>query len=175
MRKTITKLLGWKSENTYYDWKKQNRPILNLLEKYFNENDLEEFLKYKKIDRLDKLKLSEEKVKENENLLIDHAIYTVKEKVKNRTHLTYKNKEVIIKGCINIIEDENVNYNNIKQKFIDSLKNVEIAVFGIKHIKAPKKSKDIAKWAKYNLSNIEIHALIYSYKKIFNLIDEENK
>lgn len=41
------------SINTYYLWKKQGRPIINLLEKYFTKEDLEEFLKSGKIERLD--------------------------------------------------------------------------------------------------------------------------
>ena len=31
------------SINTYYNWKKENRPIINLLDKYFSKEDLEEF------------------------------------------------------------------------------------------------------------------------------------
>lgn len=41
------------SINTYYLWKKQGRPIISLLEKYFTKEDLEEFLVSGKIAKLD--------------------------------------------------------------------------------------------------------------------------
>ena len=44
------------SINTYYLWKKQGRPIISLLEKYFNKEDLEEFLQsgmVRKFDNID--------------------------------------------------------------------------------------------------------------------------
>lgn len=47
------------SINTYYLWKKQNRPIINLLEKYFKKEELEEFLETGKIEKFEKSKNSE--------------------------------------------------------------------------------------------------------------------
>ncbi len=41
------------SRGTYYKWKKENRPIILLLEKYFKKDDLEEFLNTNKIKDLD--------------------------------------------------------------------------------------------------------------------------
>ncbi|MCT7575260.1 hypothetical protein N5U00_07955 [Aliarcobacter butzleri] len=42
-KKTMAKLFST-AEGTYYKWKKENRPIINLLETYFTKEDLEEFL-----------------------------------------------------------------------------------------------------------------------------------
>lgn len=36
-------------------WRKENRPIINLLEKYFTKEELEEFLKTEKINKLERL------------------------------------------------------------------------------------------------------------------------
>lgn len=36
-------------------WKKENRPIINLLEKYFTKEELEEFLKTERIDKLENI------------------------------------------------------------------------------------------------------------------------
>ena len=47
------------SINTYYLWKKQGRPIISLLEKYFTKEDLGEFLKTGKIKKLDKIVFSQ--------------------------------------------------------------------------------------------------------------------
>lgn len=38
---------------TYYSWKKQERPIIRLIEKYFTKEDLEEFLNSEKISKLE--------------------------------------------------------------------------------------------------------------------------
>lgn len=52
---------------TYYNWKKESRPIIKLLEKYLTTSDLEEFLEKEKILKLDMLdKFIEEKNKKVE-------------------------------------------------------------------------------------------------------------
>ena len=51
-KEIIEKLFGF-TEATYYNWKKENRPIINLV-KYFNDEELIKFLKTGKIDRLEK-------------------------------------------------------------------------------------------------------------------------
>lgn len=40
---------------SYYNWSKQERPIIKLLEKYFTKDDLEEFLVSEKINKLEKV------------------------------------------------------------------------------------------------------------------------
>ncbi|MFW0695668.1 hypothetical protein ACN09X_04670 [Aliarcobacter butzleri] len=52
MYKVIAKLIG-NTERTIFTWKKENRSIINFLEKYFSEEDLEEYLRTGKIDRLE--------------------------------------------------------------------------------------------------------------------------
>ncbi|MDN5086889.1 hypothetical protein O8C74_07385 [Aliarcobacter butzleri] len=42
-KETMAKLFST-AEGTYYKWKKENRPIINLLAKYFTKEELEEFL-----------------------------------------------------------------------------------------------------------------------------------
>ena len=55
------------SINTYYNWKKENRPIIILLEKYFTNDDLKEFLETEKVSKFDMLeKVIEEKNKKVE-------------------------------------------------------------------------------------------------------------
>lgn len=41
------------AEGTYYKWKKEKRPIISLLEKYFTKEDLEEFLEYSTVEKLE--------------------------------------------------------------------------------------------------------------------------
>lgn len=49
----MSKLFDFNS-STYYRWKKEHRPIITLLEKYFTKEDLEEFLESGKIKKLEK-------------------------------------------------------------------------------------------------------------------------
>ena len=58
------------SRGTYYTWKKEKRPILNLLEKYFNSKDFEEFITTNKISKLERLKELEE-IERKYNKLLD--------------------------------------------------------------------------------------------------------
>lgn len=52
MKHEIVKLLG-NTEKSYYRWKKEGRPIIALLEKYFTKEDLQEFLSTQKILKLE--------------------------------------------------------------------------------------------------------------------------
>ncbi len=50
----MVKILG-NSRKTIYRWKEEQRPIINLLEKYFTQEDLQEFLETSKISKYDQL------------------------------------------------------------------------------------------------------------------------
>lgn len=43
------------SDKTYYNWKNQDRPIIKLLDKYFTDSEIEEFLQTGKISKFDNL------------------------------------------------------------------------------------------------------------------------
>lgn len=59
------------------NWKKENRPIINLLNKYFTKEELEEFLKDGKITRLE---LLNEKIQGPNNIIdIDDEISRLNE------------------------------------------------------------------------------------------------
>ena len=55
MNSILAKILG-KSLKTVSNWKNENRPIINLLEKYFTKKDLEEFLETGKIQKQELVK-----------------------------------------------------------------------------------------------------------------------
>ena len=44
-------------KSTYYQWKRENRPIIFLLEKYFSQDELEEFLSTGKVSKLENYKI----------------------------------------------------------------------------------------------------------------------
>lgn len=74
MRKEIVKMLG-NTEKSYYRWKEEGRPIIAFLEKYFNQEDLEEFLKTGEVSRL------ESDNSGVEYMLIEYARYNLKLKL----------------------------------------------------------------------------------------------
>lgn len=52
--KNILKLMCY-SRNTYYVWKREKRPIIELIDKYFTDSEIEEFLQTGKINKFDNL------------------------------------------------------------------------------------------------------------------------
>ncbi len=78
----IVKILGV-SKNSYWNYKKQNRPIVDLLEKYFTEEDLDEFLKTGEIKKLELLKSKTEQIENLKSAILNQAIYSSKIKIKN--------------------------------------------------------------------------------------------
>lgn len=54
MYKAIAKLIG-NTERTIFAWKKENRPIIRLIEKYFTKEDLSEFLSTYQISKMETL------------------------------------------------------------------------------------------------------------------------
>ncbi len=55
MKEEIKKILDI-ADKTYYNWKNQNRPIINLLENNFTEKDMQEFLKTGEIQKFKNFK-----------------------------------------------------------------------------------------------------------------------
>ena len=55
-KKQIVESLFGFTEATFYRWKRQNRLIVDLLEKYFSKEDLEEFLETGEIQKQELVK-----------------------------------------------------------------------------------------------------------------------
>lgn len=53
--KTLMSTLFGFSAPTFYSWKKEQRPIISLLDKYFTKEDLVEFLEMGKIDKMENI------------------------------------------------------------------------------------------------------------------------
>ena len=53
--KNILQLMCY-SRNTYYVWKREKRPIIELIDKYFTNYEVEEFLKNGKIEKQERFK-----------------------------------------------------------------------------------------------------------------------
>jgi hypothetical protein len=131
MREVITKLLSFGSQNTYYQWKKQNRPIIKLLEKYFSKEELEEYLNTGKVEKLELIRnFSTEELR---NRLVPNnepSSYTIENLKFKFINLPLSSKgSAIISIFIFIISNLQDNtkesflkgINEIRQSFIDSL------------------------------------------------------
>lgn len=63
------------AEGTFYKWKKEERPIVALLERYFSKEDLEEFLNTGKVSRYEKSKLMSDLFEEIDYRYAQQFIY----------------------------------------------------------------------------------------------------
>lgn len=63
------------AEGTFYKWKKEERPIVALLERYFSKEDLEEFLNTGKVSRYEKSKLMSDLFEEIDYRYAQRFIY----------------------------------------------------------------------------------------------------
>ena len=77
MNSTLSKLLG-NSLKTISNWKKEKRPIINLLLKYFSKEDLQEFIEFGKINKF-----------ENNNSIQEYFIETNKNKYIQSFNFSY--------------------------------------------------------------------------------------
>lgn len=55
LNELVTKLFGF-NQSTFYRWKKEERPVVVLIEKYFTQKDLEEFVTTGTIKEFDNFK-----------------------------------------------------------------------------------------------------------------------
>lgn len=89
---TVSQLLGI-SKSSYYNWKNE-RPIIQFLEKYFDEKELQEYILTGRIQKLENLKninlQAENKfLTETETAIIDETIINLKLSSMDRRSLLY--------------------------------------------------------------------------------------
>lgn len=102
----VSTILGC-SISGYYKWKKQNRLIINLLEKYFTKEDLKEFIKIGKIMRIENNK-DQELLNNEASKIYNHFISSLYEKDKS-----------LLKLFLIVINNANKNNLNLNLNFID--------------------------------------------------------
>ncbi len=54
-KKEVIKEILTIADKTFYNYKNENRPIINLLEKYFSKEELQEFIETGKIQKQERL------------------------------------------------------------------------------------------------------------------------
>ncbi len=147
------------SKNSYWNYKKQQRPIILFLEKYFTEDDLEEFLTTGKMTKLEE--------KEDSYLtfmLIDYVKYNLKEKLNNLllkpgVFKWLENiipKNIFLKILKEISEDPKIEVEKYRSKeyLIQKIESYKVASINNSN------KKQLIGIIKNKLSNIECYVLI---------------
>jgi hypothetical protein len=120
------------TRNTFYVWKRENRPIINLLEKYFSDEDLEEFLENEKISKLDITQKFIEQRNEKINLYIEfisrieiHDLDFEIDEAYMMILLNYDNKRSFFQNCIKKMDEiELLIEEMIKKNIINVLEEI---------------------------------------------------
>ena len=106
MKENIKKILDI-SDKTYYNWKNQNRPIIELLHKYFQDNEITEFLETGRISRLEDNK-DQELLNNEASKIYNHFISVL-----------YLKDKSILKLFLVVINNANETSANLNLNFID--------------------------------------------------------
>ena len=121
----IEKLFGY-TEATYYNWKREDRPIIKLVQ-YLGQEALEEFLETGKIKKYE--------TSEDNKKLDEFVLYAVIEKIiKKAMRQGFKLKEILDYSLINPVLPLNSFFNALyhfdllvsKEFFLDEIKKVDI-------------------------------------------------
>ncbi len=169
------------SVQAVYKWIKEDRLIIKFLNQ-FKDEELQEFINNGYIKKLELIKnLSYEELEEKltvdtktdniNEVIIEHTLYPLREKMKNMTDGTaldwlyhYFSKKILIKVLENMSNEKNLNSSIMGSKkiLLDTIVTAKIApVFKFK--------KDVLlKWIKENLSNLECYVLIHHYEEVLN-------
>jgi len=156
MRKQIVQMLG-NTEKSYYRWKKENRPIITFLEKYFTKEDLEEFLKTGIMSKL-------ENTEDNQvsYMLIEYVRYNLKDKLTkvfediSSWSDKYIYKSNFVESLQNIASDPKFEIEKHKSKdfLINAIEEYKIQGF------SKVKKEQIINIFKNNFSNLECYVFI---------------
>lgn len=104
--KNVLKLMCY-SRNTYYVWKREKRPIIELIDKYFEDFEITEFLETGKISRIENNK-DQELLNNEASKIYNHFISSLYEKDKS-----------LLKLFLIVINNANENSLNLNLNFID--------------------------------------------------------
>ena len=106
MKENIKKILDI-SDKTYYNWKNQNRPIIELLHKYFQDNEITEFLETGRISRLEDNK-DQELLNNEASKIYNHFISVL-----------YLKDKSLLRLFLVVINNANETSANLNLNFID--------------------------------------------------------
>ncbi len=171
MKDIICEIMGI-SQATYYR-RKEEKPVIKLLEKYFNEDELKQFLKEEKIERLEAPIVLN---KEMHEFFFNNAIH-----------------KIIIKSTLPIDENDNIVFKTFKAilnknrsysllplatflKYLNSSNVVDTNTYlaTIKESKINISWKNIiTQFCTYELSSLEMDSILKNKARIYTFFEEE--
>ncbi len=155
------------SRPTYYKWKRENTPALKLMEKYFTEKDLIEFLEKGNIKRLEENNISNTKLELHEKVLEDNALYTAKDKLDRFFSSRFLIKDILIDVLNQMHDSKNIyTLENTKQSLIDHLKGTEANWL---KTKTQSKIDLVSEFVENNISKIEAFVMVKNPQTVLNL------
>lgn len=159
--KLMVKLFGF-SRQSWNNWKKEERPIVKLLESMFTNEDISEFLETGKVSRYENLDNLDSE------LLERHIAYELKHKLYLDTQSSFFKWFEHIAGTgvmdkvIQEIREESYTRRDTKQKILDRIKTMEMTGFFNKLI--AKGRKNVASgYIENNLSELECYVWVKHY------------
>lgn len=170
-KNTITTLFGFAAP-TYYRWKKEKRPIVDLLEKYFSTEEIQEFLETEKIRKLELIKgftveeLEELLFNKNNNSdeqLIDFVEYNIDlNKVKRFFSIRVEIKDFLYFFQKINEENPNLKLEDAKKLVLHKIQNdfYNPTIFGIFKTTTKHHQKSLYQLIDENYSNVEVYVLV---------------
>jgi len=172
MEELLVQLFGW-SRTTYFSWKKEKRPIIDLVHKYLDEESIQEFLDTGKISKFELLGDSKDQLEELNDLVVDNAIYSAKAKLVTvfESSLvdflnTYYSKDILRQILADMSEenDADLTPSNAKAKLVERIKGFEAGF-----AKKPKKEL-LSKIIHRNFSKVEVYAMVKYPEEVFDYV-----
>jgi hypothetical protein len=164
------------SRSAYFKFKKEERPVIALLEKYFSKEELEEFLHNGKIERFEQFNnmnaqhvesfKSQLNVNTSIGLLADYAKYGLNNKINELFKIfgipdftMFLPKKLFIKILNDIKSENSLTHENGKAFLLQRLKGYETSITKLEHKNHPKILYD---FVSNKLSKIEVYILIHN-------------
>jgi len=143
------------SRPTYYKWKREKIPAIQLIQSYFNDEDLQEFLEKGKIRRFEK---SLDDTDISDLIIHDQAYYNARQKMRLLTQWRVGVLDIIQEALLAIDpKDNSFTLANSKQRLIDTIRGIERNLI---RMKTSQKIELVADLIENEVSKLEAYALV---------------
>jgi len=168
----IIKLLGV-SKNSYWNYKKQDRPIITFLEKYFTEEEIVEFLDTGSMQKLEDTNKFVQNVKLENELFEKHIAYGLQYKFRNDREGSFLNwlshvaGKKYLKEIVLDIQKGEYSMADTKEKILSQISGMEKTTeFNI--LVAKLKKGDLSSYIRRSLSELECYVLVKHYNIVMD-------
>ena len=143
------------SRPTYYKWKREKIPAIELIQNYFNDEELLEFLEHGKVRRLEKSLVDTDI---SDLIIHDQAYYNARQKMRLLTQWRVGVLDIIQEALLSIDpKDKGFTMDNAKQRLIDTIRGIER---NLVKMKTNQKIELVADLVENEVSKLEAYALV---------------